>query len=102
MLLLDEPTTFLDMAYQMEVLQLLERLNREEGRTIVMVVHDLNHAARYAQHIIAILDGTVAAAGPPHEVITHDMLRHVFAIKADIIPDPSCGVPLCIPFASVR
>lgn len=97
MLLLDEPTTFLDMAYQLEVLQLLERLNREEGRTIVMVVHDLNHAARYAQHIIAILEGAVAAAGAPHEVIIPDTLRRVFGVEADIIPDPRSGVPLCIP-----
>ncbi|ADI13484.1 ABC transporter ATP-binding protein [Truepera radiovictrix] len=97
-LLLDEPTTFLDMAHQLEVLQLLERLNREEGRTIVMVVHDLNHASRYAQHMVAIVRGEVAVAGTPAEVMTPENLRRVFAIEADIVTDPRSGVPLCIPY----
>lgn len=97
-LLLDEPTTFLDMAHQLEVLQLLERLNREEARTIVMVVHDLNHASRYAQHMIAIAQGEIAVAGTPAEVMTPENLRRVFAIDADIVLDPRSGVPLCIPY----
>jgi len=97
-LLLDEPTTFLDMAHQLEVLQLLEKLNREEGRTIVMVVHDLNHASRYAQHMVAIAQGEVVVAGTPAEVMTPEILRRVFAIEADIVPDPRSGVPLCIPY----
>ncbi|MDF9412140.1 ABC transporter ATP-binding protein [Brevibacillus laterosporus] len=97
-LFLDEPTTFLDMAHQLEVLQLLAKLNTEEKRTIVMVVHDLNHATRYADHVIAIKKGKVMAQGTPAEVMTHQMLWDVFGIEADIIPDPRSGVPLCIPY----
>jgi iron complex transport system ATP-binding protein len=97
-LFLDEPTTFLDMAHQLEVLELLYKLNQEEQRTIVMVVHDLNHAARYAQHMIAIKKGKVVCEGTPDQVMTHEMLREVFGIEADIIPDPRTGVPLCLPY----
>jgi len=97
-MLLDEPTTYLDMGHQLEVLHLLERLNREEGRTIVIVVHDLNHASRYAHHMVAILRGRVVAEGAPGEVMTLDMLREVFGIEADIVNDPRSGVPLCIPY----
>ncbi|EHQ61586.1 ABC transporter ATP-binding protein [Paenibacillus dendritiformis] len=97
-LFLDEPTTFLDMAHQLEVLQLLHKLNREEGRTIVMVVHDLNHASRYAQHMVAIKAGTVVREGRPEEVMTPLVLREVFGIEADIVPDPRTGVPLCLPY----
>lgn len=97
-LFLDEPTTFLDMAHQLEVLKLLEKLNLEERRTIVMVVHDLNHATRYAHHMVAIKRGTVAAVGSPAEVMTPEMLQNVFGIEADIVPDPRTGVPLCIPY----
>ncbi|WP_126428549.1 ABC transporter ATP-binding protein [Brevibacillus marinus] len=98
-LFLDEPTTFLDMAHQLEVLQLLHKLNREEGRTIVMVVHDLNHASRYAHHIVAIKSGTVVSEGSPQQVMTKEVLREVFGIEADILYDPRTGVPLCLPFA---
>lgn len=97
-LFLDEPTTFLDMAHQLEVLKLLHKLNAEEGRTIVMVVHDLNHAARYAQHMVAIKNGRVMAEGAPEQVMTHEVLRTVFGIEADIVTDPRTGVPLCLPF----
>lgn len=97
-LFLDEPTTFLDMAHQLEVLKLLEKLNREENRTIVMVVHDLNHATRYAQHVVAIQAGRVKREGTPGEVVTCDTLRELFGIEADIVPDPRTGVPICIPF----
>lgn len=97
-LFLDEPTTFLDMAHQLEVLKLLERLNREEGRTIVMVVHDLNHATQYAHHIVAIKHGEVSYEGSPGEVVHPDMLREVFGIRADVIPDPRTGAPLCLPY----
>ncbi|MGO0059922.1 ABC transporter ATP-binding protein [Brevibacillus fluminis] len=97
-LFLDEPTTFLDMAHQLEVLQLLQQLNQEQQRTIVMVVHDLNHATRYAQHMVAIKKGTVVAEGSPAEVMTQHVLREVFNIEADIIPDPRTGVPLCLPY----
>jgi iron complex transport system ATP-binding protein len=97
-ILLDEPTTFLDLAHQIEVLTLLERLNRNEGRTIVMVVHDLNHATRHAQHIIALRDGQGVAAGAPIEVVTPLLLRRVFGVAADVVPDPRTGVPLCIAY----
>lgn len=97
-LFLDEPTTFLDMAHQLEVLKLLQKLNEEEKRTIVMVVHDLNHATRYAQHMVAIKRGRVVSAGTPEEVVTADVLREVFGIEADIIQDPRTKVLLCIPF----
>ena len=97
-LLLDEPTTFLDMAHQLEVLELLERLNREEGRTILMVLHDLNNAARYSDHIVALKEGRVFDAGAPRDVVTPDLLKEVFGVEADVIPDPRTGVPLCIPY----
>jgi iron complex transport system ATP-binding protein len=97
-LLLDEPTTFLDLAYQLEVLQLLRHLNRNEGRTIVIVVHDLNHASRFADHIFAIKDGALVAQGAPQEVITPAIIQRVFDVEADVIPDPRTGVPLCIPY----
>lgn len=98
-LFLDEPTTFLDMAHQLEVLHLLEYLNTSEKRTIVMVVHDLNHAARYAQYMIAIKKGKAEAVGTPTEVMSPDVLREVFGIEADIVTDPRTGVPLCLPYA---
>ena len=97
-ILLDEPTTFLDLAHQIEVLTLLERLNRDEGRTIVMVVHDLNHATRHAQHIIALRAGQVVASGAPIDVVTPQLLRRVFGVAADVVPDPRTGVPLCIAY----
>jgi iron complex transport system ATP-binding protein len=96
-LLLDEPTTFLDMAHQLEVLQLLDRLNREEGRTILMVLHDLNNAARYSHRVIALSGGQVYDAGPPDAVVTPSLLREVFGVEADVVADPRTGVPLCIP-----
>ncbi|GAB4129881.1 MAG: ABC transporter ATP-binding protein [Roseiflexaceae bacterium] len=97
-ILLDEPTTFLDLAHQIEILQLLEQLNREEERTIVMVVHDLNHATRHAQHLVALKGGAVVVAGDPALVVTPDLLRVVFGIEADVIPDPRTGLPLCISY----
>ncbi|WP_152391759.1 ABC transporter ATP-binding protein [Paenibacillus guangzhouensis] len=98
LLFLDEPTTFLDMAHQLEVLKLLEQLNQAEQRTIVMVVHDLNHASRFAQHMVAIKSGKVVSSGSPTEVITPDVMRDVFGIEADIVPDPRTGLPLCLPY----
>jgi len=97
-LLLDEPTTFLDMAHQLEVLHLLQQLNREENRTIVMVLHDLNHAARYADHIVALSAGKVITSGAPREVVTPQMVHTVFGVEAHIMSDPKSGVPLCIPY----
>ncbi len=101
-ILLDEPTTFLDLSHQIEVLKLLERLNKEESRTIVMVVHDLNHATRHAQHIIALHNGKIAAAGDPKQVVTHALLQEVFHVKADILRDPRLDVPICVPYELVE
>ncbi|EIA6524217.1 ABC transporter ATP-binding protein [Listeria monocytogenes] len=97
-LFLDEPTTFLDMTHQLDVLNLLKQLNQSENRTIVMVVHDLNHASRYAHHMIAIKEGKVIAEGTPTNVMTEQTLEDVFNIKADILIDPRSGVPLCLPY----
>lgn len=97
-LLLDEPTTFLDMAHQLEVLKLLDRLNREEGRTILMVLHDLNNASRYSHHMVTLQAGAVYTSGSPHEVMTPQVLREVFGVEADIVHDPRNGIPLCIPY----
>jgi len=96
-LLLDEPTTFLDLAHQVDVLDLVDRLNRERGRTVVMVLHDLNLAARYAGNLVAMRRGRIAASGPPAEVLTEDMLREVFELEACIATDPVAGTPLVVP-----
>jgi iron complex transport system ATP-binding protein len=97
-ILLDEPTTYLDLAHQIEVLHLLERLNRHQGRTVVMVVHDLNHATRHATHLIAMCAGRVVAAGRPADVVTPGLLREVFGVEAEVVADPRLGVPLCVPY----
>ncbi|MDQ3549134.1 MAG: ABC transporter ATP-binding protein [Chloroflexota bacterium] len=96
-LLLDEPTTFLDIAAQIDLLDLAWTLNREEGRTIVIILHDLNMAARYADLIVALKDGAVVTSGTPAEVLTGDLLRSVFGIEATIIDDPLTGAPLIMP-----
>ncbi len=96
-MLLDEPTTFLDIAHQMEVLDLLYELNAAEGRTIVMVLHDLNQACRYAHHLVALRDGRVVAEGAPSRVVTEDLVRSVFGIDCRIVVDPVAGTPLCVP-----
>ncbi|GAA1193126.1 iron complex transport system ATP-binding protein [Kitasatospora gansuensis] len=98
-LLLDEPTTFLDIAHQVEVLDLVRRLNKERGRTVVAVLHDLNQAARYADHLVAMRDGRIVARGPPAEVVTAELVREVFGLEAVIVPDPVTGTPLVIPGA---
>lgn len=97
LLLLDEPTTFLDVSHQVEVLDLLTDLNRSRGTTIVMVLHDLNLAARYADHLIALAGGRLYAAGTPHEVLTESMVRAVFGLRNQVIPDPTSGKPLMLP-----
>lgn len=99
-MLLDEPTTFLDLAHQLEVLNLLAALNRSLSRTIVMVLHDLNMASRYADHLIALRDGHVVAQGPPAEVVTPRLMREVFDVDATIITDPVAGTPLVVPHAA--
>lgn len=97
LLLLDEPTTFLDVSHQIEVLDLLTDLNRSRGTTIVMVLHDLNLAARYADHLVALADGGVHSAGPPSAVLTHDMVRSVFGLESRVVVDPTSGKPLMLP-----
>jgi iron complex transport system ATP-binding protein len=99
-LLLDEPTTYLDIAHQMEVLQLLRQLNRDQGRTVVMVVHDLNHAAQFAHHIIAVADGGIHAAGHPEDLLTAELIQTVFGVAAMVVPHPADGTPLCLPLAA--
>jgi len=96
-LLLDEPTTFLDVAHQIEVLDLLTDLNRDRGTTIVMVLHDMNMAARYADHVLAVRDGRIVAGGPPAEVMTGQLIRDVFDIDALVISDPVSGTPIVLP-----
>lgn len=96
-ILLDEPTTFLDLAYQIEVLDLLHDLNLHRGKTIVMVLHDLNQACRYADHLIALRGGRIVAQGSAEAVVTREMVRAVFGIECQVIPDPVAGTPLIIP-----
>lgn len=97
LLLLDEPTTFLDVAHQVEVLDLLTDLNRRAGTTIAMVLHDLNLAARYADHLVAVHDGTVFAQGVSPEVLTEAMVAQVFGLQSRVIEDPVSGKPLVVP-----
>ncbi|AIM16909.1 MULTISPECIES: ABC transporter ATP-binding protein [Neobacillus] len=99
---LDEPTTYLDMAHQLEVLELLQKLNKEQERTIIMVLHDLNQAARFADYIIALKDGEVVKAGTCEEVITRDVLRKVFQIDAEIGRDPRTNKPMCITYNLIK
>ena len=97
LLLLDEPTTFLDVSHQVEVLDLLTDLNQRRGTTIVMVLHDLNLAARYADHLIALSGGRVHSAGDPDKVLTPEMVQSVFGIESQVIVDPTSGKPLMLP-----
>ncbi|UWE10108.1 ABC transporter ATP-binding protein [Actinacidiphila bryophytorum] len=96
-LLLDEPTTYLDLAHQIDVLDLITDLNRRESRTVVMVLHDLNHACRYADHVIAMKAGRIVAQGPPVEVVTAAAVEDVFDLRCHIVPDPVSGTPMVIP-----
>lgn len=99
---LDEPTTYLDMAHQLEVLELLEKLNKEQERTIVMVLHDLNQAARFADYIIALKQGQIIKKGTCYEVIDPDVLRKVFQIDAVIGEDPRTKKPICITYNLIK
>lgn len=100
-LLLDEPTTHLDIAHQLEVLDLLCELNRSQGRTVVMVLHDLNEAARYGHHLVAMRQGRIVAQGPPEAVVTAETVRAVFGIDSRILTDPVTGTPLLVPVGRV-
>lgn len=97
-LLLDEPTTYLDMAHQIEVLNIVKELNECHGCTIVMVLHDINHAARYSHDLIAMREGEVKKCGSPHEVITEEVLESVFRIKAKILQDNETNKPVCFSY----
>ncbi|AWN24533.1 Fe(3+)-dicitrate ABC transporter ATP-binding protein [Deinococcus irradiatisoli] len=101
-LLLDEPTTYLDLSHQLEVLHLAQRLNREEGKTVVMVLHDLNQAARYSDELVAMRGGEIYAQGRPEDVLTPALLADVFHLKAHILRDPDTGRPHIIPYALTR
>ncbi|MFG6445780.1 ABC transporter ATP-binding protein [Microbacterium sp. P06] len=96
-LLLDEPTTFLDLSHQLEVLDLLVHLNREHGTTIVVVLHELNLAARYADDLVVMHEGRIVAQGAPGDVLTAEVLSEAFALDALVMPDPLTGTPLVVP-----
>lgn len=102
LLLLDEPTTFLDVAHQLEVLDVVSELNRTRGITVVIVLHDLNLAARYADHLVALKDGKVYAVGHPTEVVTERTVKDVFGMPSRVIPDPVAGTPLVLPIGRHR
>ncbi|MEU5402559.1 ABC transporter ATP-binding protein [Streptomyces sp. NPDC005963] len=102
LLLLDEPTTFLDIQHQLEVLDLCAELHENQGRTLVAVLHDLNQAARYATHLIALHNGEVVAEGAPSDVVTADLVETVFQVKSQVIEDPESGTPLVVPVARRR
>jgi len=99
LVLLDEPTTFLDIAFQLEVLELLRRLNDREGKTIVMVLQDVNAACQYSHHLFALREGKLIAQGGPRDVLTAELIRDVFGIDAHIVAHPSSGAPMCVPIA---
>lgn len=98
-LLLDEPTTYLDLSHQVEVLELVHRLNRELGRTVVMVLHDISLAARFSDHLVAMDAGRVVAQGTPGDVVTEELLQRVFGLRARIVPEPATGRPHVIPLS---
>lgn len=97
LMLLDEPTTYLDLAHQVEVLDLLVDLNQRDQRTIVLVLHDLNHAARYSHHLIAMKGGAVTTTGPPEAVIRAETVEEVFGLKVMVVRDPLAGTPMVVP-----
>ncbi|MEJ7647493.1 MAG: ABC transporter ATP-binding protein [Nakamurella sp.] len=97
LLLLDEPTTFLDIAHQVDVLDTVAELNARRGTTVAIVLHDLNLAARYADHLVALRAGRIIAAGPPNEIVTAELVYEVFGLRCTVIPDPVAGTPLVIP-----
>ncbi|GAB3262181.1 ABC transporter ATP-binding protein [Kineosporia babensis] len=100
LLLLDEPTTFLDIAHQYGLLDLFQRLRAEHGRTIVVVLHDLNQAARYADHLIVMKEGAIVGSGRPADVLTAEMVQEVYGLPCRVEPDPETGTPMVIPKAT--
>lgn len=99
--LLDEPTTFLDIAHQIELLELFTDLN-QEGHTLVAVLHDLNHAARYGTHLVAMKDGRILAEGPPAQIVTAELVEEAFGLRCRVVPDPVTGTPLVVPLGRDR
>lgn len=97
-LFLDEPTTYLDISHQLEILQLLRQLNRKQGVTVVMVLHDLNHAIMFSDHLVTIKNGEKYLQGTPEQVVTPYMLREVFEVEAEVIQHPILNVPVCLPY----
>ncbi|AXK46054.1 ABC transporter ATP-binding protein [Brachybacterium saurashtrense] len=100
-MLLDEPTTYLDIAHQLEVLELCRRLNREEARTVVLVLHDLDQACRYADHLVVMREGRVLASGAPAEIMTTELVAEAFGVDALVQPHPVTGTPMIVPIAPV-
>ncbi|MEU6676271.1 ABC transporter ATP-binding protein [Streptomyces sp. NPDC046925] len=101
-LLLDEPTTYLDVSHQLDVLDLLVDLNQEHGTTIVVVLHDLNLACRYADHLVAMRDGHVIAEGAPGDVVTEELVNEAFGMRSSLVADPVSGTPLIVPIGRHR
>lgn len=100
-LLLDEPTTFLDITHQIELLELFTDLHHA-GRTLVAVLHDLNHAARYGTHLIAMKDGAIVAEGAPSDIVTAELVEEVFGLRCLVVPDPVSGTPSVVPLGRDR
>ncbi len=96
-MLLDEPTTWLDISHQIDLLELLSELNRTQGYTLAAVLHDLNQACRYATHLIALRDGKIVAEGAPKAIVTPDLIEQIYGMRCMIIDDPVAGTPLVIP-----
>ena len=96
-MLLDEPTTWLDISHQIDLLELLSELNRTQGYTLAAVLHDLNQACRYATHLIALRDGEIVAQGAPKEIVTPDLIARIYGMRCMIIDDPVAGTPLVVP-----
>lgn len=101
-LLLDEPTTYLDMAHQLEVLKIVQKLNEEHGCTVVMVLHDINHAARFSHNLIAMKQGKIIGSGTPSTIMTQEVLKNVFQIDAKIIQDEEMNIPICISYDGIK
>ncbi len=100
-LLLDEPTTFLDLGFQLDVMETIQHLNREKRLTILLVLHDLNQAARYSDSLLVLDEGQVVKIGTPTEVITEELVAQVFNVRAQIITDTKSGGPVCIPISTL-
>nr|CEL12941.1 ABC-type Fe3+-siderophore transport system, ATPase component [Kibdelosporangium sp. MJ126-NF4]CTQ98626.1 ABC-type Fe3+-siderophore transport system, ATPase component [Kibdelosporangium sp. MJ126-NF4] len=98
-LLLDEPTTYLDIAHQIDVLDLCADLHEHQNHTMVLVLHDINHACRYATHLVVMRDGKVVAQGDPSEIVTADLITDVFGLSCRVIPDPETSTPMIVPTA---